>query len=57
MTTHEIVPRLTVGKSAAISAKATFTIDKSSVEMYAAMAVTMKVGHGLAGKLCGGDDV
>ena len=42
-----MVPRLAVGKSWAISANATLTIDKSSVEMYAAIAVTMNVGHGL----------
>jgi hypothetical protein len=42
-----MVPRLAVGKSFAISAKATLTIDKSSVDIYAAIAVTTKVGHGL----------
>jgi len=57
VTTHEMVPRLTVGKSAAISANATFTIERSSVEIYAAIAVTTKVGHGLLNAFCGGVDV
>jgi len=47
VTTHDTVPRLAVGKSAAISANATFTMERSNVEMYAATAVTMNVGHGL----------
>jgi hypothetical protein len=47
VTTHEMVPRLAFGKSLAISANATLTIDRSSVEMYAAIAVTTNVGHGL----------
>jgi hypothetical protein len=57
VTTHEIVPRLTSGKSAAISAKATFTIDRSNVEMYAAIAVTTNVGHGLIARFSDGDEV
>jgi hypothetical protein len=48
VTTQETVPRLAVGKSAAISAKATFTMERSNVEMYAALAVTTNVGQGLS---------
>jgi hypothetical protein len=56
VTTHETVPRLAVGKSAAISAKATFTMERSNVEMYAAIAVTTNVGHGLIDRFSVGAD-
>ena len=51
-----MVPRLTSGKSAAISANATFTMERSSVEMYAAIAVTTNVGHGLIDRFSDGVD-